>query len=94
MKFVGVRDFRTKSVKIWKNLKNEKNMVITSNGKPVAILTSTSENMLEESLSAIRRAQTREALASIRLEKSYSNDNEISLKEVNSEIQAFRRSKK
>jgi len=38
MKFVTVRDLRLKAAKVWKQLQKEKEMVITSNGKPIALL--------------------------------------------------------
>lgn len=40
MKFLTVRDLRNKSAQIWKDLLEKKEMVITNNGKPVAILSS------------------------------------------------------
>jgi antitoxin (DNA-binding transcriptional repressor) of toxin-antitoxin stability system len=42
MRFVTVREFRGKSAKIWSELAQEKEMVITSRGKPIAILSSVS----------------------------------------------------
>ncbi len=47
MKFIAVRDFRTRSSKIWQELAEEKELVITSNGKPIAILSAVSEDNLE-----------------------------------------------
>ncbi|NTW89032.1 MAG: type II toxin-antitoxin system Phd/YefM family antitoxin, partial [Desulfobulbaceae bacterium] len=38
MKFLSVRDLRGKSAQIWKDLPEEREMVITSNGRPIAIL--------------------------------------------------------
>ena len=40
-------------------------MVITSNGRPVALLTAVDENSVEESLTAIRQARTAQAIAAI-----------------------------
>ncbi|MCK4641448.1 MAG: type II toxin-antitoxin system Phd/YefM family antitoxin, partial [Candidatus Marinimicrobia bacterium] len=40
MKFLSVKDLRAKSAEIWKQLPVEKEMVITNNGRPVAILSS------------------------------------------------------
>ena len=38
MRFLSVRDFRDKSAQIWKDLPDEREMIITSNGRPIAIL--------------------------------------------------------
>jgi len=53
MKFISVRDLRGKSAKVWKELPAEREIVVTSNGRPIAILSAVSESNLEESLSAI-----------------------------------------
>ena len=50
MKFVSVRDLRGKSADIWRELPEEREMVITSNGRPVAILAAVNESNLEQSL--------------------------------------------
>ena len=43
-------------------------MVVTSNGKPVAILAAVDERNLEQSVATIRRAAALEALQDIQLE--------------------------
>ena len=53
MRFISVRELRGKSALIWQELTEEKDMVVTSNGKPIAILSNTSEDTLEESIAAM-----------------------------------------
>ena len=62
MKFITVRDIRTSPAQIWKQLPNEQEMVITNNGKPIALLTPISGESLEQTLSAIRRARAANAV--------------------------------
>ncbi len=57
MRFVGVRDFRTRTASIWGDLQKEREMVITSNGKPVALLTAVGEDNFEQALKTLRRAR-------------------------------------
>ena len=57
MRFLSVRDFRDKSAQIWKYLPDEREMIITSNGRPIAILAAISESNFEESLKAFRQAR-------------------------------------
>ena len=57
MKFISVRDLRGKSAEVWKNLPAEREVVVTSNGRPIAILSAVNESNLEESLSAIRQGE-------------------------------------
>ena len=93
MQFISVRDFRNKSAAIWKRLGKTGEIVITSNGKPVAILTATSEMTFSESLSALRRARALEALESLQRYSVKENISEMSLDEINAEISKARKSK-
>lgn len=65
MKFLSVRDLRTKGTEVWKGLAAEREMVVTSSGRPIAILSAVSEDTLEETLAAIRRAKAVAAVAEI-----------------------------
>ena len=65
MKFVSVRDLRGKSADIWRDLPDEREMVITSNGRPVAILAAVNESNLEESLAAFRQNRAIDAVSSM-----------------------------
>lgn len=91
MRFVSVRDLRGKSAQVWKRLAQLKEMVITSNGKPIAIISSTSEDTLEESLSVIRRARAMGAVEDMQIKSMSAGKNRISLDEINAEIQAQRK---
>ena len=62
MKFITVRDIRTSPAKIWKQLPEEQEMVITNNGKPIALLTPLSDESLEQTISAVRQARAIEAV--------------------------------
>ncbi|TVS20536.1 MAG: type II toxin-antitoxin system Phd/YefM family antitoxin [Planctomycetaceae bacterium] len=62
MKFVTVRDIRTFPAKIWKQLPEEQEMVITNNSRPIALLTPISDQSLEQTLSAVRRARAMAAI--------------------------------
>jgi len=55
MKFLTVRDLRGKSAQVWRELPNEKEMVVTSNGRPVAVLTAVDESNVEQTLAAWRQ---------------------------------------
>ena len=57
MKFVTVRDFRTSPASIWKKLPSERELIITNNGKPIALLTPLNDETLEDTVSAVRKAK-------------------------------------
>jgi antitoxin (DNA-binding transcriptional repressor) of toxin-antitoxin stability system len=91
MKFISVRELRSRSAEIWERLGAEKDMVVTSNGKPVAILSTVTEGNLEESLRAIRRARAEEAVLAMQTQSVKSGSNGLSLDDINAEIAASRK---
>jgi len=91
MKFVSVRDLRGKSAQLWKELPEEREMVITSNGRPIAILSAISESNLEESLAAFRQARAVKAVASLQRRSFKQGTDRISMDEINAEIKAIRK---
>lgn len=94
MKFITVRDFRTTPAKIWKELGIEQELVITQNGKPIALLTPLSDSSMEETISAVRKARAVTAVKNIQ-EHSFQNKlSDLSLDEINKEIRETRKSKK
>jgi antitoxin (DNA-binding transcriptional repressor) of toxin-antitoxin stability system len=90
MKLLSVRDLKTKSSQVWKDLPDQKEMVITSNGRPIAILSSVNENNLEQVLSAFRQARAIEAVTSIQYESVRKGKDKITLEEINNEIKTVR----
>jgi antitoxin (DNA-binding transcriptional repressor) of toxin-antitoxin stability system len=91
MRFLSVRDLRGKSAEIWKRLPGEREMIITNNGRPIAILAAVNESNLEESLAAFRQARAVEAVASLQRRSVEQGTDKISTGEVEKEIKAVRR---
>jgi antitoxin (DNA-binding transcriptional repressor) of toxin-antitoxin stability system len=94
MKFLSVRDLKTRSSQVWSELPDQKEMVVTSNGRPIALLSSINENNLEQVLTAFRRARAADALASIQYESIQQGTDAISMDEINAEIKAARSQRK
>ncbi len=93
MDFVTVREFRTEPAKVWDKLEIEKELVITKNGKPFALLTSTRPNRVEDDLRCIRRARAMVAVESMRADAKANGLNQMTMVEVNAEITATRKRK-
>ena len=91
MKFVTVRDLRNKSAQIRQYLSKEKEIVLTSNGKPFAIVTSASEENLEKSLIMMRRIRAEDAVNSIQKDSLEKGKDRISMEEINAEISSTRK---
>ena len=91
MKFISVRDLRGKSAGIWRDLPDEREMVITSNGRPVAILAAVNESNLEESLTAFRRARAIDAVASMQRRSVAQGTGTLTADDIDTEIAAVRK---
>jgi antitoxin (DNA-binding transcriptional repressor) of toxin-antitoxin stability system len=94
MRFITVRDLRGRSAEVWRRLSRDKDMVLTSNGRPIAILSATSEETLEESLAAIRQARAMRAVAAIQARSVEAGLDRMTLDEVNAEIEAVRKARR
>lgn len=94
MRFVSVRDLRGKSGEVWKDLPGEREMVITSNGRPVAILAAVSESNLEESLAAFRRARAVDAVAALQRESVARGTDALTGSDIDAEVSAVRSKRK
>jgi antitoxin (DNA-binding transcriptional repressor) of toxin-antitoxin stability system len=61
MRFISVRELNTKPKEIWAKIKDEE-VVVTSNGKPIALLSAVTGDTLDKTLRAIRRSRALLAL--------------------------------
>jgi antitoxin (DNA-binding transcriptional repressor) of toxin-antitoxin stability system len=93
MRFISVRDMRSKSAEIWRELPGEREMVITSNGRPIAILSAVGESNVEQALASFRRARAVDAVASMQ-RRSASSGGKLSAAGVEAEIAAARRARR
>jgi antitoxin (DNA-binding transcriptional repressor) of toxin-antitoxin stability system len=91
MKFITVRDIRSSPAAIWKRLPEEQEMVITNNGKPIALLTPLSDETLEETVSAVRRARAVNAARKMRRIAEERGLSSLTEDDIQAEIDAARR---
>lgn len=94
MRFISVRELRGQSAAVWRTLADEKDLVVTSHGKPIAVLSATSEEHLEELLGAVRRARAQAAATAIQQASRARGTDRLSLDEINAEVDAVRRSRR
>ena len=90
MRFASIRDLRIKPGEVWKTLKEEEDVVLTSNGKPFAILTRADEESLEATLSTLRRSRAQAALLEIQRVAVEKGLDKLSQREIEDEIKASR----
>ncbi len=62
MKFITISEFRGNTAAVRRQLETEREIVLTTDGKPFAMLTSIEPDSVEEEVLAIRRAGARLAI--------------------------------
>jgi prevent-host-death family protein len=91
MKFVTVRDFRIRPGAVWKNLEKDEEVIITSNGKPIAMLTGISDVTFDETIKVFRRTKAELAVSRMRKAAVKKGLSGISREEIEAEIKAVRK---
>jgi len=93
MRFLSVRDLRNPS-RFLRELAQEKDLVLTVNGKPIAMLLRVERGDLEEMVRAVRQARARQALLRIRRQASRRRLQENLPSAIDSAIRAVRSKRK
>ncbi len=91
MKFISVRDLRTSPAQVWKTLPEEKEMVITNNGRPIALLTPISDDNLEETIRAMRRSRAANAIRNMQLHSVKTGKSRMTDEEIEDDIKQSRK---
>ena len=80
MKFYSIRDLQTTQKAIWEDLAKDGEVVITSQGKPSALLLAIGDGELDNTLKAVRQAKASMAFHSMRTKaaaREYLDEEEI-----------------
>lgn len=94
MKFVTIRDFRNKTAAIRKALATEHEVVLTANGRPVALLTDVTEDTFEDKIAALRRARALTLLDRIGARARQTGADRLTMEDVDAEISRMRRERR
>lgn len=90
MKMVTVREFRANPGRALSLAKPNTDVVLTNNGKPVALLWPVDEDNLEASLKMARRARAEQALHNMQMRAVELGLDKMSMAEIDAEIDAVR----
>ena len=91
MNFFSVRDLRTTPKAVWDTLNEEKEVIITNNGKPSALMIPISEDDFEVVLSTVRQVNAMRAVNNMQIAAVRAGLDEMSLEDINIEIEGARR---
>ena len=80
MNFATVRDFRTSTRSVWDKLNESGEIVVTNNGKPIALMLNIADGEFDELFQAIRQAKAMlsiNRMRTIAAESGYMSDEDI-----------------
>lgn len=91
MKFVSSREIRVNPRPVFEAAEQGDEVIVTSRGKPVALLLGIGEEDLEETVRLVRRAKAQAAVSRMRKAAAQQSSDEMSQGEIEEEIGAARR---
>ncbi len=91
MKFIASRELRVRPGKVWKDLRREKEIIVTNNGQPVAMMVPVSGDDLEAKLAMARRARLQETIGAIQRRSARKGLDRITPEEIDEEIRRSRK---
>jgi prevent-host-death family protein len=94
MRFVSVRDLRSRGRQVWKELETEKELIITSNGRPIAILTGVNQENFEQTIRDLRRARALRVVEEMQRASVLGGLDKMADEEIDAEIGETRRARK
>ena len=94
MQFVTIRDLRLKPGDVWEKLRQQREIILTSNGRPVAVIAGVGENDVEEMLVALRRARAQAVLSRLRRAAAERGVDKLPTAEIETEIAQTRRQRR
>ena len=94
MKFLTIRDLRTHTAQLRKDLLTEREVVITAHGRPFAVMTRVEPDKLEEEILAIRRARARAALSRVRAKAKAAGLDRLTMDQIDAIIAEARRGRR
>lgn len=93
MKFLSTRELRNRPGYV-RDLVQQEELVLTANGKPIAILIGVEEDGLEDAARAVRQAKALLALSRLRKQAARKGSDQMSSSEIDREIRAARSRRK
>lgn len=94
MKMTPIRELRVKPGKVWKDLRETKELVITSRGQPVAIMVPVTADDLEDALRFIRQARFQGNIRKLQQHAARKGLDKLTMEEIDEEIRQTRQAKK
>lgn len=94
MKFISLRDLRNDTAALRRDLQADRELVVTANGKPIAVMTRVGPDNVEEEIQAIRRARARSALGRMRARARSAGLDALTIDQVDAIVAKARRERR
>lgn len=94
VKTFTIRDFRSRPRQVQEAVKRETEAVLTSNGRPFALLVTVDAGSLDEELAALRDARAARALDALRAQAAKTGTDRIGPDEIDRVIRKSRRARR
>jgi antitoxin (DNA-binding transcriptional repressor) of toxin-antitoxin stability system len=94
MKFISIRDLRNNTAGLRRDLQADREIVVTANGRPIAVMTRVGPDNVEEEILAIRRARARAALSRIRVRAKAEGLDRLSMDQIDAIVAQARRERR
>lgn len=91
MRLISIRELRNQTRRIGEWLSDSEEVVVTSNGKPIAVLSPVTEETVETEIMALRQARAIRALNRLQEISGKLGVDQLSDEEIEQEIAAARR---
>jgi hypothetical protein len=93
MKFMSVREFRLNTGQARKGLQVDGELVLTTNGRPFAIVSAVQPETFDRELLALRRSRARVAIDRLREHARADGTDQLSLETIHAVVRDVRRKK-
>lgn len=94
MKFITIRDLRSDTARLRRELQADREIVVTANGRPFALMTRVGPDNVEDEILAIRRARAHAALSRIRAKAKTDGLDRLTMDQVDAIIGEARRERR
>lgn len=90
MTFVSIRDMRTRPGEVWQQLQDEGDLIVTSSGRPFALMIAAEGEDVEALLIALRRARAQLAVSKMRRQAAEAGLDRMTIDDIDAEIRQAR----
>lgn len=94
MKFISIRDLRSDTAKLRRELQADREIVVTANGRPIAVMTRVGPDNVEDEILAIRRARARAALGRMRARAKAEGLDRLTMDQIDAIVAKVRRERR